>query len=328
MGKQHTEMRMCKLQPFKKPNQCGLLLLCLLLLLCSTSSAEGVTKLQKINSFIQKNQLSQAAKVLSTMDQSTIQAVYGHYNLGIALVKHQKIKSGIALLENVAHRTAHNDEQRALKNRAHLTLGQILLKYKKPFLAKKHFIEIPPYSIFYSEALLGAGQTDFALRQYQQALESWSILQKQPISSAVLESFYLIPDLLFKLGFYDSSLSEYQYAIEQYKNAIHTLESAITDLNSQNAILTGTIQPSTLFKPYINYFLVPLLASNSFQLEVKSFNKKAQAARKTHANTLNQSAISILKKQKDQLNNYLAEAYLATAHIYDKKAGRTSGAVQ
>lgn len=324
----NTEMHMCKPQPLQKPNRCSPFLLCFLLLLCPIGSAEEAIKLQSINSFIQNNQLSQATQILATIDRNTIQANYGHYNLGIAFIAQNKIKTGIALLDDVTHQITHNDEQRALKDKAHLITGQTLLKHKKPFLAKKHFIKISSYSLFYSEALLGAGQANFALRQYQQALESWTTLQKQPISGAVLESFYLIPNLLFRLGFYDSSLNEYQYAIEQYKKIIHTLESAITDLNNPNAILPQHIQATTLFKSYINHHLIPLLASHSFQQEIRKLNEKSQIARKAHIKTLNQSAISILQKQKNQLNNYLAAVYLATAQIYDKKTERALGTVQ
>ncbi len=328
MGKQHTEMRMCKLSPLKNSSLLSLLLLCFLLFAYTTSVAKETLKLQEINSLIKANKLSQAARTLATMDQKTIQSTYGRYNLGIALISHKKIKTGIALLNDVTHRAAHNNEQRALKDKAHIILGQTLLKHKKPFLAKKHFVKIPPYSPFYSEALLGSGQTDFALRQYQQALESWATLQKQPMSGAVLESFHLIPDLLFKLGFYDQSLNEYQYTIEQYKKIIHTLELAITELNNQKVMPAGNIQADTLFKPYINHYLVPLLASHSFQQKVKKLNKKKPITRFTLIKALNQSAISILEKQKNQLNDYLATAYLATAYIYDKKAGRTPGSVQ
>ncbi len=318
-------MRMYKFLLLKNTSLLSLFLLCFLSFSYSTSNAEESTKLQKLNLLIQTDQLSQAAQILATMDQSIIQSAYGHYNLGIALISHQKIKAGIALLGEVIRRTAYGEEQRALKEKAHLISGQTLLKNKKPFLARKHFIEIPNYSLFYSEALLGSGQTSFALKQYQQALESWSILQKQPINSAVLESLYLIPDLLFKLGFYNRSLNEYQYAIEQYKTRIHTLESAITDLNNLSMTPTGNIQPNTLFKPYINHYLIPLLASHSFQQEIEHLNKKTQSERKIQIKALNQSAISILEKQKKQLNNYLADAYLATAQIYDKKASRASG---
>lgn len=303
------------------------LLLYFLLFANTISNAGETLKLQKITSLIQKSQLSQAAQTLNTIDQNTVQAIYGHYNLGIALISHKKVKAGISLLGDITHRTAYNNEQRALKDKAHLTSGQTLLKHNKPFLAKKHFTKIPSYSLFYSEALLNLGQTDFALKQYRQALESWEKLKKQPISGAVLESFYLIPDLLFKLGFYDLSLNEYQYAIEQYKKIIRTLESAIVDLNSQHAIPIGNIQASTLFKPYINHYLIPLLASPSFQQEIKSLNKETKISREIRINALNQSAILILEKQKIQLNNYLAATYLATAHIYDKKAGRISGTV-
>ncbi len=321
-------MRMCKPLLFKRSNLLSLPLLCALLFSYSFCNAEEAFKLQKINALIQSNKLSQAAKTLATMDQNTIQSAYGHYNLGIALISHKKIKTGITLLGDVIDQTTHGNEQRALKEKAHLISGQTLLKHKKPFLAKKHFTAIPSYSVFYSEALLESGKTDFALKQYQQALESWTILQKQPVDSAVLESFYLIPDLLFKLGFYDLSLNEYQYAIEQYKKTIHALESAISDLSRPDAIPTGNIQASTLFKPEISYYLIPLLASHSFQQEIKSFNQKTPASRKAQINTLNQPAILMLEKQKKQLNHYLGTAYLATAHIYDKKAGRASGSAQ
>lgn len=306
----------------------SLFLLCFLSFAYNLGHAGENTKLQKLNSLIQTDQLSQAAQILATMDQNAIQSVYGHYNLGVALISHQKIKAGITLLSDVIRRTAYNDEQRALKEKAHLISGQTLLKHKKPFLARKHFIEIPVYSLFYREALLGSGKTSFALKQYQQALEYWSKLQKQPTNSAVLESLYLIPDLLFKLGFYNRSLNEYQHAIEQYKTTIRILDSAITDLNNPSTTPTGEIRASTVFKPYINHYLIPLLASHSFQQEIERLNKKTEADRKTEIKTLNQSAIVILEKQKKQLNNYLAAAYLATAQVYDKKASRASGTVQ
>ncbi len=330
MERRHTEMRMYRAATSKIASVSRLLFFCFLLIPYTVCNAQESIKLHQIDSLIETKQLSKAAKILSTMDPKEIYSSYGQYNLGTALIADRKLKAGISLLDDLTRRPADNNEQRALKDKTHLVLGQTLLKHKKPFLAQKHFSAIEPYSIFYREALLGAGKTDLALRQYKQALSSWTKLQEMPINSAVLESFYLRPELLFKLGFYDSSLNEYKNAVKQYQKAKTTLETAITELAAQNIVPTENIEATTLFSPYINRHLVPLLASKSFQQGIANINNSSPADRKKYIEALSRQASAILKRQKEQIDKYLAASYLAIAHIYDRKAGRISaaGAVQ
>ncbi|KAF0192262.1 MAG: hypothetical protein FD165_887 [Gammaproteobacteria bacterium] len=224
-----------------------------------------------------QGRLERAVQVLNMLRGESNWTYYGMYNRAIALHRLKRTDEAISSLEALASVFSDDEEVKALRDRANLTLAQIALNDKNHERARAYFEKIPATSVYYEEALLGLGWSRTLAGDHYGSLTSWQKLQKGDVSSArVQQALIAVPFVLGQLGDQVTSLKKNQDAISVYSAQLEAIDEAIKALHegplldkvlalkpeskSGGVKLTG----SFLSAPGSKY-LVELLARNEFR---------------------------------------------------------------
>lgn len=186
---------------------------------------------------MKQQQLDKAIENLRTVRGDTSWAIFGQYNLGIALLRQNRRDEAIDWLKRVADVRGDDAEMSALRDRANYVLGYTHLRAQAAQQAKNYFQQIRLDSPFSNRALLGMGLTYEALREQKLALATWIELSKRRYTDrAVLEALLAVPYGYAQLGGHDQAIANYRIALDVYKAELQHIESAMESVRSGRAI--------------------------------------------------------------------------------------------
>jgi hypothetical protein len=153
---------------------------------------------------------------------------YARFNLGVALVRQNRLADADAFLTTVGSMPATSNEMLALKDRANLALGYAYLQASKPAEALTAFERVRLNGPFSNKALLGTGYADLTLGQYDRALTPWLTLRdRNVLDPAVQESYLAVPFAYAKLNASSQSAQYYQSALETFSAENGRLDAAV-----------------------------------------------------------------------------------------------------
>ena len=119
---------------------------------------------------------------------------YAQFNLGVALVRRNRLADAIPYLDRVGRIEASSEELLSLKDKANLALGFALLQAERAADAKPILQRVRLEGPYSSKALLGVGWADAGVGEFKRALVPWLTLRKRNLlDSAVQESFLTVP---------------------------------------------------------------------------------------------------------------------------------------
>jgi hypothetical protein len=230
-----------------------------------------------------RQQYKQAADVLSALHSKSDWALYGRYNLGVALIKAGETEKGVALLEQVGRAPVQTEELKSLRDKANLALGFTYLQGGWSDLARTYLERVRLDGLMSNKALLGMGWAYSARDQQENALVYWKELQnRDPLDGAVQESLLAVPYALGKLGAYRQSLAKYEEAITIYKREMARLDSSIAAIRA-GKLTTLLLQGDPLEEmgwfwqleklPDVpeSHYLAQLMAGHDFQEALKNY---------------------------------------------------------
>jgi hypothetical protein len=164
---------------------------------------------------------------------------YAQFNLGVALVRQNKLPAADAFLSQVGLMETTRPELLALKDRANLALGFAHLQANdpKPALEALQRVRLDgPYS---NKALLGTGWAEAALGNYKDALTPWMELRNRNLlDAAVQESYLTVPFAFGKLDAAAQSAEYYEQAVTSFDAENVQLDEAIGRIQSGNMLDT------------------------------------------------------------------------------------------
>ncbi len=170
---------------------------------------------------------------------------YARFNLGVALVRENRLADADPLLTEVGSIYAERTEMLALKDRANLALGFAYIQANeatKALVALERVRLNGPYS---SKALLGTGWAHAAQGDYQKALSPWLELRNRNLlDSAVQESYLAVPYAFAKLQANSQSAEYYESAVESFSNENAQLDTAIDRIHD-GSMLNDLISKET-----------------------------------------------------------------------------------
>ena len=165
---------------------------------------------------------------LQAWDDKSDWSAFARYNIGVALARSGRADEAQDVLGRVGKMRAHNDEMLALRDKANLALGYMLLQEEKHELAKDALQRVRLEGPFSNSALLGVGWADSADGNFQRALVPWMELRHRSVAEpAVQESLLAIPYAMGQLDAGTQSARHYQFAIEAYSEEMGYLDVAI-----------------------------------------------------------------------------------------------------
>jgi len=180
------------------------------------------------NVLMHQGHFDEAIRLLATTRGTSIWTSYARFNLGVALIRKDRIKDADPFLTEVGTMDTRTPEQEALKDRANLALGFAYLQAKDPLKARVSLERVRLTGPYSNKALLGTGWADAALGDYKSALVPWTELRSRNLlDAAVQESYLAVPYAYSKLSANAQSAENYESAVEQFNNEDKSLDEAI-----------------------------------------------------------------------------------------------------
>jgi lipopolysaccharide biosynthesis regulator YciM len=250
---------------------------------------EAQKELLLANVLMHQGKYDEAIHLLSGWRGGQVWSAYARFNLGVALVRDNRLADADPFLSGVGTMLAPTPELAALRDRANLALGFAYLQANQPERARPALERVRLNGPYSNRALLGSGWAQAALGDYQGALTPWMELRSRDVlDAAVQESYLAVPYAYMKLNANAQSAEYYESAVTSFDTENGRLDAAIAHIhqgdmlrevltssgprNPDTPVLHGWFRdlkslPHTGEAPY----LYALLAGHDFQEGVKNY---------------------------------------------------------
>lgn len=194
-----------------------------------------------------QGRFEEALAVLQAWDDPRAEWVgYAKYNIGVSLVRLNRVAEGAAILDEVGQMTPSNAEIRGLRDKANLALGYAWLQADYPLDAKAPLQRVRLDGPFSSKALLGVGWADAAVENFDIALVPWMQLQQRSLlDPAVQEGLLAIPYAFGRLGADGQAANHYLDAIASFDAELQRVETSIGSIQA-GELTTALLEDETL----------------------------------------------------------------------------------
>ncbi len=208
---------------------------------------------------------------------------YSKFNLGVALVRKDRLADATPFLTQVGTLNSANEEMLSLRDKANLALGFALLQGQRPADAKLALQRVRLEGPFSSKALLGVGWAEAQLGEYQKALSPWMALHdRNLLDAAVQESYLAVPYAFTKLAANGQAAEYYNSAIQSFDAETRRLDDSIEMIRDGKLLdrILGEEKKDTVgwFWQLKNLpdapesrYLYEMLAGNEFQEGLKNY---------------------------------------------------------
>lgn len=171
--------------------------------------------------------------LLQQLNEKSVWATYGRFNLGVALFRQGEEEEGRKLLEELGDSDADTEESLALRDKANLTLAFYYLGKQKPEKSQQYFVKTRLQGPMSSRALLGLGRAYSAKDLHKKSLVPWLKLSKMDASDpAVQDGLLAVPFAFGKLEAFKQALGYYQQALDKFKAELGQLRQAEAAVSS------------------------------------------------------------------------------------------------
>jgi hypothetical protein len=189
---------------------------------------EAQRELLFANVLMHEGHFDEAIRLLSGWRGSSVWSAYARFNLGVALVRTERLADAEPFLVGVGSMVATTPEQLALRDRANLALGFAYLQANEPAKALPALERVRLNGPYSNKALLGTGWAHSALGNYQAALTPWLELRNRNLlDAAVQESYLAVPYAFGKLNANAQAAEYYERAVESFAAEDRNLDAAI-----------------------------------------------------------------------------------------------------
>ena len=180
------------------------------------------------NVLMHEGRFDEAIRMLSGWRGGPVWSAYARFNLGVALVRNNRLADADPFLAGVGSMLAPTAELAALRDRANLALGFAYLQANQPDKARPALARVRLNGPYSNKALLGTGWADAALGDYQGALTPWMELRRRDVlDAAVQESYLAVPYAFSKLNANAQSAEYYESAVTSFATENLRLDAAI-----------------------------------------------------------------------------------------------------
>jgi len=235
------------------------------------------------NALVRQRRYDEAITLLEAFNGPPDWTAYARFNLGVALVRAQRLPEADRFLTAVGTLAASQEELLALRDRANLALGYAWLQSGQAANARVPLARVRLDGPYSNKALLGMGWADAALEDYRSALAPWLELRKRSLlDSAVQESWLAVPYAYGKLDSGAQAAAGYESALDTFAAEGRRLDESIAGIRSGRMIDT-LLQNDKVSRPGWFWqlpglpdvpesrYLYPILAGHDFQEGLKNY---------------------------------------------------------
>lgn len=180
-----------------------------------------------------QGRFNDAIALLSSLPKDDPYAPYAHFNLGVALVREQRMDDAMRILDVVGQMNAPTEELASLRDKANLAIGFAKLKAEKPLEAAQALSRVRLKGPLSNKALLGAGWAAGNERRFNAALSPWLELHgRNMLDAAVQESYLAVPYAYAQLAATNKAAEEYARAIDAFNTESARIDESIAAIES------------------------------------------------------------------------------------------------
>src|SRR6202049_1297219 len=235
------------------------------------------------NVLMYEGRFEEAIRLLSGWRGGPVWSAYARFNLGIALVRSNRMSDADPFLSGVGTMFADTPELAALKDRANLALGFAYLQASQPGKARAPLARVRLNGPYSNRALLGIGWAGALPEDYQGALTPWMELRNRNVlDAAVQESYLAVPYAFGKLNANAQSAEYYESAVKSFDTENGRLDEAIARIEKGDMlehVLAKDLgarygwfwQLTSLPDAPESRYLYAVLAGHDFQEGLKSY---------------------------------------------------------
>jgi hypothetical protein len=250
---------------------------------------EAQKELLLANVLMHEGNYDEAIRLLSGWRGGPVWSAYARFNLGVALVRNNRLSDAAPFLAAVGGILPDTPELAALRDRANLALGFAYLQANQPDRARPALARVRLTGPYSNKALLGIGWADAALGDYRAALTPWMELRSRDVlDAAVQESYLAVPYAFSKLNANAQSAEYYESAVSSFEAENGRLDQAIRRIENGELLRqvleqdqngeSGPLAPHGWFRDVKKLpdsaeapYLYAVLAGHDFQEGVKNY---------------------------------------------------------
>jgi len=208
---------------------------------------------------------------------------YAKYNIGVALIRLDRVADGIAVLDEVGQLDAVEDDAAGLRDKANVALGYAWLQANQPLEGRTSLQRVRLNGPFSTRALLGVGWSYAELESFESALVPWLELRDRSLlDTAAQEALLAVPYAFSQLGADEQAADHYLQAIAAFDTELARVEGSIVSIREGKLISSMLNADSTdasgwqwrldaLPESDETRYLYELLASHRFQEGLKNY---------------------------------------------------------
>ncbi len=208
---------------------------------------------------------------------------YAKYNIGVALVRLDRVADGIAVLDDVGQLDAVEAGVEGLRDKANVALGYAWLQANRPLEGRASLQRVRLNGPFSTRALLGVGWSYAELESFEAALVPWLELRDRSLrDTAAQEALLAVPYAFSQLGANEQAADHYLQAIAAFDAELVRLEGSIDSIQEGELIAslldTDSVDASgwqwqldELPESDETRYLYELVASHRFQEGLKNY---------------------------------------------------------
>jgi len=246
----------------------------------------------RANILMANGRFAEAAEILEKLQGDKKLEGFSTYNLGIALIKDNRVTEGRRYLDRAGQIRNGDPVTVAIRDKSNLVFGTKLLEeqnYEQAGLVLDRVRLTGPFS---NRALLAAGWAAAFEERYDRALVPWTVLVKREVTdAAVQEAMLAVPYAYGKLDVHSKAALMYGSALERFSAEIDTLSESIKSIR-EGHFLTALVREELKQDPNWvvklrrlpstpeTYYLLELMASHDFQESLKNYLDLEQLRKK------------------------------------------------
>ena len=208
---------------------------------------------------------------------------YADYNLGIALLNDGRHSDGLQQLERAGQVRAGDPSTLAIRDKANLTVGTMLLEEEEFARASSALERVRLEGPFSNLALLSSGWAAMSAGDVERSLVPWSILaERDTTDAAVQEALLALPYSYGRLGIHGRAAVLFGRALETFEHELGKLDASIRSIREGRFLEALVREEIHQDKDWVvrlralpetpeTFYLVELLASHDFQTALQNY---------------------------------------------------------
>ena len=246
----------------------------------------------RANVYLAQGKQLESVEVLKKLQKSDDFGGFAAYNLGIAYLQNGQHSAALEQLDIAGQVKATHESELAIRDKANLVLGTILLEDGEFEKALPPLNRVRLDGPFSNQALLSAGWASMSINDYERAVVPWGILAEREVTdSATQEALLALPYAYGKLDIHGRAAIHYGRALDSFGVEIKKLNTSIENIREGKfleALVREEIRQNkdwvmrlrTLPEAPETYYLMELLASHDFQTGLQNYLDLADLRRK------------------------------------------------